>query len=68
VAFASDPKQFEGLLRGVVVHVDRVLAEPLLRTSIAADPRLQDLAILRFAQHGVFKVPPHHAEALTQLI
>ena len=45
-----------------------MLTEPLLRSTIAADARLNDLAILRFATHSTFKISQHHADALAQLI
>jgi 5-methylcytosine-specific restriction enzyme B len=52
----------------VLVRVDRRLDEPLLRTAIAAEPRLKDLMILRFANYSTFKVSPHHAHAILELL
>jgi hypothetical protein len=52
----------------VLVRIDERLQEPLLRTAIAADPRLKDLMILRFANYSTFKIAPHHADAILELI
>jgi MoxR-like ATPase len=52
----------------VLVRVDGRLDEPLLRAAIAADPRLKDLMILRFANYSTFKVASHHADAILELI
>ena len=50
------------------IRIDKHLNETLLRTVIAAEPRLKDLGILRFANYGTFKLPPHHAAALKELV
>ena len=52
----------------VLVRVDQRLDEPLLRTVIAADPRLKELMILQFANYSTFKLPPHHADTIQDLI
>ena len=65
--FVVDAKKLGDLQPRVTLRIQRVLTEPLLRTTIAADARLNDLAILRFATHSTFKISQHHADALAQL-
>jgi hypothetical protein len=66
--YLLNPERLGGAQSRVLVRVDRRLDEPLLRTAIAADPRLKDLMILRFANYSTFKVAPNHAEAILELI
>jgi MoxR-like ATPase len=66
--YLLDTEHFGGTQTRVVVRIDRRLDEPLLRTAVAAEPRLKDLSILRFANTGIFKVLPHHADAILELI
>jgi hypothetical protein len=66
--YILDAERLGGTQSRVLARIDRRLDEPLLRTAIAADPRLKDLMILRFANYSTFKVPPHHVDALLELI
>ncbi len=63
-----NPERLGGTQTRVLVRIDQLLDEPLLRTTIAAEPRLKDLMILRFANYSTFKVPQHHANALLELL
>jgi 5-methylcytosine-specific restriction enzyme B len=63
-----DQERLGGTQTRVLIRVDEQLEEPLLRTAIAAEPRLKDLRILRFANYGTFKVPAHHANGLLEMI
>jgi MoxR-like ATPase len=66
--YLLDAERLGATKQRVLVRIDQRLQEPLLRTVIAADPRLKDLGILRFANASTFKVPPHHAGAILELI
>jgi MoxR-like ATPase len=66
--YVLNTERLGGSQSRVLVRVDRRLDEPLLRTAIAAEPRLKDLMILRFANYSTFKVPPHHAQAIVELL
>jgi hypothetical protein len=66
--YVFNPERLGGTQARVLVQIDQRLDEPLLRTTIAAEPRLKDLMILRFANYSTFKVPQHHANALLELI
>jgi hypothetical protein len=66
--YLLNAERLGGAQSRVLVRVDRRLDEPLLRTAIAADPRLKDLMILRFPNYGTFKVPPPHASAILEMI
>jgi len=66
--YLLSPERLGGTQSRVLVRVDQRLDEVLLRTAIAADPRLRDLMILRFANYSTFKVLPHHADAILELI
>jgi 5-methylcytosine-specific restriction protein B len=63
-----DQERLGGTQTRVLIRVDEQLEEPLLRTAIAAEPRLKDLRILRFANYGTFKVPAHDANGLLEMI
>jgi hypothetical protein len=67
-AYLLDTERLGATRNRVLVRIDQRLNEPLLRTVIAADPRLKDLGILRFANASTFKIPPHHASAILELI
>jgi hypothetical protein len=66
--YILNPERLGGAQLRVLVRVDERLDEPLLRTAIAADPRLKDLMILRFANYSTFKVSRSHADAIFELI
>jgi 5-methylcytosine-specific restriction protein B len=66
--YLLDTERLGGLQARVKVRIDQRLDEPLLRTAIAAEARLKDLMILRFANYGTFKLAPHHAAALVEMI
>ena len=66
--FTIDKESLGGARPRIVLRIDRRLPEPLLRTTIASEPRLQDLLILRFANYGTFKVSSDHAATLMRLV
>jgi len=67
-AYALDRDRLLGPKLRVRLQIDRTITPPLLRTTIAAEPRLKDLMILRFANYGTFPVEQIHAEALLEML
>src|SRR5262249_55023168 len=63
-AYALDRDRLLGPKLRVRLRIDRTITPPLLRSTIAAEPRLKDLMILKFANYGTFSVEQTHAEAL----
>ena len=66
--FFIDKARFSGPSPRVRLRTNLIVSPPLLRSTIAAEPRLKDLSILKFAQTGAFRVPPVEAEALMELL
>jgi hypothetical protein len=66
--FVLDKQKFAGIRRCVRISVDHRVDPPLLKTTIAAEPELQDLMILKFAQLGTFAVSRRHAQVLNNLL
>ena len=66
--FRRKPEKFEGLRRRVMVAVDNVLDQRLLRTTLKAHPVLRNLEILVFAQGSNFRVTPEQDLELRRLI
>jgi MoxR-like ATPase len=52
----------------VHLRIDQRLTRALSRASIASDPRLRDLTILRFAQQSVYRITAEQAEALLDMV
>jgi MoxR-like ATPase len=65
--FMRDRAQFEGEELRVQFAVDEVRDVPLTREQIRAEPRLQNLRVLRFANATVFRVQRAEDEALSEM-
>jgi len=68
VPYIIDKERLGGIQPRVRFQIDERLKEPLFRTAISAEPRLQDLMILRFANYSTFKLSPQHSAALIEMI
>lgn len=68
IPFILAPEKFEGIKRRVLVHLDRVLDKPVLRSMLISHPLLSDLGILKFSNASNFSVSNQMAEALMSLI
>jgi hypothetical protein len=66
--YIIDKERLGGTQARVKLQIDERLEEPIYRTAIAAEPRLQDLMILRFANFSTFEVSPQHSTALLEMI
>ncbi|QRM36056.1 MrcB family domain-containing protein [Microvirga sp. VF16] len=66
--YLIDTDRFAGPKLRVRIRIDQRLSTTLLRSTIAAEPRLSDLMILRFANYSTFSLPQNHAEALRELL
>jgi hypothetical protein len=60
--------EFEGSQLCVRLRVDRKLNAVLPRSKLMADPRIENVSILRASQGTNFPVTPHEAEAISQMI
>lgn len=66
-AFVRSDDRFDGNHLRVRVHIDEVLPNCITRQELAADPVLQELPILKFAQGTNFPVQPDQAAVLAAL-
>lgn len=66
--FHRNPEKLREPRLSVTVAIDRVLEQPILRTSLKDDPRFSDLSILRFTQGTNFAVGSEEAKILWELI
>jgi hypothetical protein len=66
--FALEKQKFEGHQLRVELHIDAVVAPPLQRNILKADPRLADLSIIKSSQGTNFLVTPEQAAIIRELL
>lgn len=66
--FIKDPEKFEGLQTRVVLRIDKVLENPLLRKTLQNDPVLSKLKVILQPRGTNYEVTPEQVTRIEQML